>query len=177
MTHATSCKGGSPDRLIAHLSPPWLKQLYHFIIKKHLAPSPKPPPRHPHGKPYLIVHFVVPLQQNWEVVSWLLGGMMTKIPHLQQSMCTHPAPTHGWGYPMGIYQCHDALLLQHNWKLGRSSLWGEKRVQETLPQLFLLPQLKSKDCSSNLRFSTQHPSLNLVTSELIRMFILMTVPV
>lgn len=26
---------------------------------------------------------------------WLLGGRMTVIPHLQQSMCIHPAPTHG----------------------------------------------------------------------------------
>ena len=66
--------------------------------------------------------------------------------HLQQSMCTHPVPTHGWGCPVGIYQCHDTVLLQHSWKQGKSFLWeGPMKVEITPPQVFTLPQLNSEE--------------------------------
>ena len=113
-----------PHKQYVHQYPTWSRKPSHLTIQRPAVPN-KPPPRHPHGKFYLSVHFITPLQQSWEVASWLLEGWMTVTPHLQQSTCTLPAPTHGWGYPVGIYQYHDPLLLQHSWKGEKSSLWGE----------------------------------------------------
>ena len=89
-----------PDELIVHQYLTWSHEPFHPTIQRPAVPA-KSSRHHTHGMSYLSVHFIISLQQSWEVVSWLLEGGVTVNPHLQQSTCTLPAPTCGWGYPSG----------------------------------------------------------------------------